>query len=393
MPEFWTIPIDNQYMKSHERYQIMFSADELDEKLVKEYKKVNSELKKPNILVAGMTGVGKSSLINMIFGEGVAKVGTGKPVTQKIAIYESDDTAVRIYDSKGYEFGEKEDAEFYKDVVGLAKNPSDEDKKVHLVWYCISCSNGRVTDYDLKAIKEFHSAGIPVAVIFTKAELTSEEDLRDLKEVLPQWAAASTFETSTINDEFNHVSDLIEWSQGQLPEIVRESFVKAQTLDVSLKWKKAHLIIGQHAATAFGVGFVPIPFADAPILVANEIALVARILSLYDLSSLKDIVKGTVLDIALSSVGKSLAHALVKLLPGGGQIVGGVINGSVGAAITFALGEAVSSASCGIVKARLANNDALVETLISEFGSTVSTLVKEYYKSGKTKAEDYSFEG
>lgn len=370
----------------------MFKTEDFNENLEKEFEKLNSTLKKPNILLAGMTGVGKSSLINMIFGEDCAVVGTGKPVTQKIDLYESPDTSVRIFDTKGYEFGEKADQEFYDNVVSLAKNPSDAEKAVHIVWYCISCANGRVTDYDLKALEEFHSANIPVAVIFTKAELTSEEDLRELKSVLPQWAFASTFETSTISNEFNQISDLIEWSVEHLPKIVQESFIKAQKADLDLKKKKAHSIITQHVSSAFGVGFIPIPVADAPILFGNEMVLLARILNLYNLWSFKNLIKTGILKTPLTTIGKFFASSLTKLIPGAGTIVGGAINGTVGATITFALGEGVSSASYEIAKAKLENNDTLAETLISEFGDTVCTLIKEYIASGKTKSDDYSCE-
>lgn len=37
-----------------------------------------------NILLMGATGMGKSSLINGLFGQEVAKAGTGKPVTQHL---------------------------------------------------------------------------------------------------------------------------------------------------------------------------------------------------------------------------------------------------------------------------------------------------------------------
>ncbi len=371
----------------------MFKTEDFNENLDKEFEKLNSTLKKPNILLAGMTGVGKSSLINMVFGEGCAVVGTGKPVTKKMDLYESPDTSVRIFDSKGYEFGEKADKEFYDEVVNPAKNPADKDKAVHIVWYCISCSNGRVTEYDLKAIEAFHSANIPVAVIFTKADLPSEEDLIALKSVLPEWTVASTFETSTVNDEYNHLSELMDWSVEQLPEVVQESFIKAQKVALDLKWKKAHSIIALHATTAFGVGFVPIPVADAPILLGNEMLLLVRILNLYNLGSFKNLIKTGILKTPLTTIGKFFAGSLAKLIPGAGVVVGGTINGAVGAAITIALGEGVSSASCKIAKAKLENNDTLAETLISEFGNTVVTLVKEYIASGKTKSDDYSYEG
>jgi predicted GTPase len=40
-----------------------------------------------NILVIGKTGVGKSTLINAIFGEETAKTGAGFPVTQYFEKY------------------------------------------------------------------------------------------------------------------------------------------------------------------------------------------------------------------------------------------------------------------------------------------------------------------
>lgn len=391
---FCTLSPDNQEKYVEELDNVYYRRT--NKKFNEEYEKLNSSLKKPNILLAGMTGVGKSSLINMIFGEDCAVVGTGKPVTQKIDLYESPDTSVRIFDSKGYEFGEKADKEFYDDVIALAKQQANAEKAVHIVWYCISCSNGRVTDYDLEAIETFHSADIPVAVIFTKADLPSEGDLTSLKSVLPQWALASSFETSIKNDKFNHISDLIEWSVNQLPEIVRDSFIKAQRANLSLKWNKAHKLIATHSAGAFAVGFTPIPYSDAPILFANEVALIARILNLYDLGSLNNMIKSSgfslLLSSLLSSVGKSAVGSLLKLIPGVGTLVGGLINGSVGATITLALGEAVSTASYGVVKAELDKNEALVESLTSGFGKTVINLASEYISSGRKSSSDYKLQ-
>ncbi|MBQ5546673.1 MAG: 50S ribosome-binding GTPase, partial [Acetobacter sp.] len=52
-----------------------------------------------NIFILGKTGVGKSSLINTVFGQEVAKVGEGKPVTQEIQEYRSPKYPLTIYDS------------------------------------------------------------------------------------------------------------------------------------------------------------------------------------------------------------------------------------------------------------------------------------------------------
>lgn len=43
---------------------------------------VTKDLRKPNVLLTGITGAGKSSLINAVFGQKLAKTGTGVPITQ-----------------------------------------------------------------------------------------------------------------------------------------------------------------------------------------------------------------------------------------------------------------------------------------------------------------------
>ena len=66
--------------------------------------------KRPNILVCGYTGSGKSSLIRAILGDIVPQdaIGVGKPRTTGYDHYQND--LISIYDSKGLELGETEEA-------------------------------------------------------------------------------------------------------------------------------------------------------------------------------------------------------------------------------------------------------------------------------------------
>ncbi len=65
--------------------------------------------------VAGVTGAGKSSLVNAIFGAGMAAVGVGQPVTQHFSRFAPTDMPVVVYDSKGLEQGK--DQEFVRGTL------------------------------------------------------------------------------------------------------------------------------------------------------------------------------------------------------------------------------------------------------------------------------------
>ena len=364
-----------------------FNAEpDFGKKLNEEFSKIKQEIKKPNVLIAGATGVGKSSLINYIFGDKVAEVGTGKPVTQKIDVYESDSSDVRMFDSKGYELGTQGDEDFYNNVVNLAQATNNPHNAIHLIWYCIASTSGRVLDYDLAAIEAFSKSNIPVAVVFTKADKPTEEEMQAMRGWIPANMQGNIFETSVIKEEYNQTKELIAWSINKLPESLRFAFVKSQLGNLEEKWEQAHKMIKQHCAAAFAVGFTPIPMSDAPILVANEIALMARILYLYNLGEIKDVLSegavGSLIGSLLSAGGKAAVGALVKLIPGVGTLVGGLINGSVGAIITAAFGEATSKVAYEVSKERINGGD--ISDLMKEFGPRVMALAKEYFKAGKT---------
>lgn len=241
------------------------------------------------------------------------------------------------------------------------------------------------------SIQAFRQENIPVVAVLTKADLPSDEEVQQLKSVLPTGIAA--FEVSTYNPDFDYTDDLIAYSVKLLPESLRFAFLKSQIINLEEKWNEAHRLIKQHTVGSFAIGFTPIPMADAPILVANEMALLARILHLYNLGDAKSALEtagiSTLMGSLLSSGGRAVVGALLKLVPGVGTIVGGLINGTVGAAITAAFGEATSKVAYDVSEKRLQGVD--VSNLMGNFGNSVLDLSKIYFQSKKS-IDDYTIE-
>lgn len=123
------------------------------------------------------------------------------------------------------------------------------------------------------------------------------------------------------------------------------AFVSSQKVDLEEKMKRAKTAINQHSSANALVGFSPIPFSDAPILIASQMGMIIRIAKIYNLDSLnvKSFMANTGTSLIVSNLGKSAVASLLKFIPVVGTVVGGLINASVAGIITYAMGTSLNT--------------------------------------------------
>lgn len=337
-------------------------------KAKEEYEKARKELDRPNILVCGGTGAGKSTLINLTLNDDEmhAKVDAGRPVTQEVAKYVGE--LVTVYDSPGYESGEASQQN-YKDVVLklIFDNKNDVKNRIHMAWYCISQGNDRILDIDIKTINDIVKAEIPVAVVLTQADKGTEKGAEKLKDLLGnECPSVKVFETSTSADLGLGVEPLLEWTADHLDESLRIAFLSAAKGAIEKKLEAGRKITLQHIASAGTIAASPIPFSDAPLLLANQTGLVARLAILWNLPSVKAAISSVIPGQVVSTIGRSVAGNLAKAVPGGGSVAGAAINGVVATTMTAGIGYGLNELLAKMKRDELAGRPSDFSNYLSQ---------------------------
>lgn len=316
---------------------------ELQQKFNQEYEKVSLQYRKrPNILVCGYTGSGKSSLIKALLGDVVpaSAIGDGKPKTMDFDHYEND--MVSIWDSRGMELGDTEGqfVEYTRNFINGRVSDMNVDNHIHLVWYAIQGTGARITDCDLKLIKEIFTPRNLIVVI-TKSDFTRDTQKAALKQRLLDNGIAENRIVFTSDAEGGSIGckELMELSLEMLPEAYKDAFAYAQQVDaerrrqaVLNKSGKAKGIIISATTAATAAGAIPIPLSDAAVITPIQVSMIGGLAALYGLNGKELSVMA--MPMIAKTVGMLTASSLLKLIPG----LGSVVNGGIAALLTGAMG-------------------------------------------------------
>lgn len=340
------------------------------------------KIEKVHILVVGKTGVGKSTLINSIFREKLAETGIGQPITKHLQKIEKDDIPMVLYDTRGLELDAVTQKQVSDDINQTLTNMAKNNEKMHVAYYCLNANISRIEPVEIQLIEDL-SKKMPVILILTQAigeqALKFEEYLINLN--LPvQSIIRVMVKDYQVTPEYTipayGLKELVERSFGLLPQNLHIAFNNAQQIDIDRKARAARRWARKYIVSTFGVGFTPIPFSDATVLVPMQIGMMAHLTAIFGISLDHATTLGIVGAIggtgSATYIGRLIVSNLAKLIPGAGSVAGGIISGTTAALVTTALAMSYIEVLT-FIAIKTANNEVVSP-------KTVRNLMKERYK-------------
>lgn len=330
---------------------------------------------KGNVLVVGNSGVGKSTLINAVLGEKLAKTSYGiKGTTAELKSYEAEDVPFRLIDTMGFVPGAFKKGKVIKAVKKWGAQAAKEadtqkgaeekktDHQINVIWFCIDGTSSKLFP---STIKDFLNATsmwktVPVIVVITKSysapdrrknidmvnEAFAQKKIE--KQIKPTEIIPVVAETFVLNAENpaaqappEGISELIERTNSLMPKGIEEAEQIIFNHILNRKRAFAHSTVGLFTASGAAVGAVPIPMPDAPILAGVELGEIKILAQIYGIKkdSNSEELFSAIVKAGTVSVAAKTAITAVKAIPGV-NLAAAVVNAVVAGCIVAAIGEA-----------------------------------------------------
>jgi uncharacterized protein (DUF697 family)/GTP-binding protein EngB required for normal cell division len=311
-------------------------------------KQATDDLGRVRILISGKSGVGKTTLINAMFGQEMGEVGSGRPVSQEVQWHEFDGNPLALCDTRGLELADyKATIEAVEREFEARDKNADVRERIHLAWICIAEPSGRVEPGEIELFNLCKKYDVPCIVVLTKG-IGSDEFVDEVRKLLVDATGyvrvlAETWKSGRLVVEPYGLDGLLAETLEAVPSAMRKALIAAQKVDLDLK-RRGALIVARAAAIAAASGTaVPVPLAGMGAFVAANVGMLVKIAAVMGVelstSTVFAIATSAIAGLGLSFGVKMGLGELMKLVPGVGSVGGTVVEAGTTLAATYGLGH------------------------------------------------------
>ena len=340
----------------------------------------------PKLIFIGRRGSGKSSLINAIFGEHVADIGSveSKTAIGKWYAYRSKNnknSEIEVLDTRGLGDNTIPDGANFSNTLDSIKYEIDRKCPDIIIFLCRAKDVDSYISEDANNILEIqkyidtkYKYKCPLISLATQvdeldpasiieppfANEKKQQNIRKAIEVLEKALFDKNIQTIKTfpvcaylefdNDNISISYDR-RWNIDLLNEYLLEALPESAQLELariskikSVQNKLADKVIGVTVSFCSIIGVTPIPFSDLPIITAAQISMIIAIGYIggrdLDKKGAREFLAAIGVNVGAAFAIREGARALIKVVfPGSGDVIAGAIAG----AATLALGNAAKA--------------------------------------------------
>ncbi|MBR0168033.1 MAG: GTPase domain-containing protein [Synergistaceae bacterium] len=226
-------------------------------------------LETANIIIAGVTGSGKSTLINNVFSfedkkKALTAVG-GNRGTVRIDVYKKEGVPVKIWDTVGLEMKKEITDQTIAEMKKVIANPKNN---IHVIWYCINILSSRYQEAEADFVKSLYDKNLPFIIVLTQCvkskkqidafeatvRETNEKNGMPGIEIVQVLSESYSFENPLTEETLTvpafGLDELVNITREKLPEYAQRGLIAAMAIRrdnakvaIKMKTEEAHKIL------------------------------------------------------------------------------------------------------------------------------------------------------